>query len=346
VAQPFIVHLSDFIPALTPRADCSESMFRYNHFAIFINLQFTGCSCLPNIMAQAFIKKTLCGLPLNLMLCIALALLCSACAATPPPGATTPRSGAPNYPVTLIESADRRQAAQTAWEKLMSEQGVASAPVPDLQPVTASVRSLPALASPLYLPKVGDASDPQAKQVWEDATVESLRRFINSNARLLGADPQQLSLVLLTDAADGTKKAKYQQRPFRYPLRNGFGELEISFTNDRRVLQITSTAIPEIEQLQRAGAGIRPRYSSDEVARRMIGRAFTYTDAAGNVQSYTVQPEDGATVRELIVYPMYRSEQSGVLEFHLAWEVAVGREQKRLVYVDAITDEVIAATPV
>lgn len=297
-------------------------------------------------MAQSFIKKTLCGLRLKRMLCVALALLFSACAATPPPGATTPRSGAPNYPVTLVENADRRQAAQAAWEKLTSEQGVTPATLPDLQPVTASVRGLPALSTPLYLPKVGDVNDPQDKHVWEDATVESLRRFINGNWRLLGADPQQLSLVLLTDAADGTKKAKYQQRPFRYPLRNGFGELEISFTNDRRILQITSTAIPEIEQLQRAGAGIRPRYSADEVARRMIGRAFTYTDAAGTTQTYTVQTDDNVTVRELIVYPLYRSEQSTVLEFHLAWEVEVGRVQKRLIYVDAITDEIITAKPI
>jgi hypothetical protein len=322
-------------------------MFRYNHFAILVYFRLTGCSRLQNIMAQSFIRKTPCKLRLNSLLPVALALLFCACAATPPPGATGPRPGAPNYPVTLVESADRRQAAQTAWEKLMGEQGVNNAPAPELQPVTASVRGLPALSTPLYLPKVGDppgpAADTQAKQLWEDATVESLRRFINSNARLLGADPQQLSLVLLTDAADGTKKAKYQQRPFRYPLRNGFGELEISFTNDRRILQITSTAIPEIEQLQRAGAGIRPRYSSDEVARRMGGRAFTYKDAAGLTQTYTIQPEDGATVRELIVYPMYRPEQAGVLEFHLAWEVVVGREQKRLVYVDAITDEIITA---
>lgn len=297
-------------------------------------------------MAQTFIRKARCASPSKLWLCAALALLYCACAATPPPDATGPRPGEPRYPVALTENSDRQQATLTAWARLTNEQGIASAPAPELQPVTASIRSLPALPNtPLYLPKIGDNS-PQATQAWDDATTEALRRFINDNARLFGAEAQQLSLVLLTDAADGTKRAKYQQRPFRYPLRNGFGELEISFTNDRRILQITSTCIPEVEQLQRAGSGIRPRYSSDEVARRMIGRTFTDTDAAGNAQSYTVQVGDVVTVRELVVYPMFRPGQASVLDFHLAWEVLVGREQKRAVYLDAITDEIIAVAAV
>ncbi|HEX8494651.1 MAG TPA: hypothetical protein VF658_17530 [Pyrinomonadaceae bacterium] len=297
-------------------------------------------------MAQAFIRKAQRGLTPKLWLCTVLALLYSACAATPPPDPTGPRPNDPRYPVTLTENADRQQATLAAWERLTTEQGINSAPAPELQPVTASIRSLPALTNtPLYLPKIGDPS-PQATAAWEDATTEALRRFINDNARLFGAEAPQLSLVLLTNAADGTKKAKYQQRPFRYPLRNGFGELEISFTNDRRILQITSTCIPEVEQLRLAGSGNRPRYSSDEVARRMVGRTFTYADTAGNAQNYSVQAGDVVTVRELVIYPMFRPGQTSVLDFHLAWEVLVGREQKRTVYVDAITDEIIAVAAV
>ncbi|HEY0404419.1 MAG TPA: hypothetical protein VGC89_01745 [Pyrinomonadaceae bacterium] len=297
-------------------------------------------------MAQTFNRKVFRKRRWRLRLCAALALLCGACAATPPPDPSGPRPGEPPYPVSLTESSERRQATLTAWERLLAEQGVNDAPAPELQPVTAAVRSLPALSgAPLFLPKVGDPAS-QDKQGWEEATTESLRRFINANSRLFGAEPQQLSLVLLTDAADGTKRARYQQRPFRYPLANGFGELEISFTNDRRILAINSTCIPEIEQLQRAGAGIRPRLSSDEVARRMQGRAFTYTDTASNRQSYTIQPNDSVIVRQLVVYPMLRSDQPAALDFHLAWEVFVNREPKRVVYLDAITDEIIAVAPV
>lgn len=299
-------------------------------------------------MAQAFIRKARRGLSPKLWLCAALSLLYCACAATPPPDPTGPRPNEPRYPLTLTENTDRQQATLAAWERLTAEQGINNAPAPELQPVTASIRSLPALNTPLYLPKVGDNS-PQATKAWEDATTEALRRFINDNARLFGAEPQHLSLVLLTDAADGTKKARYQQRPFpRYPLRNGFGELEISFTNDRRILQITSTCIPDTDQLLRAGTGSgnRPRPSADEVARRMNGRTLTYTDAAGNAQTYTVQTGDVVRVSEMVVYPMLRPGQTPVLEFHLAWEVFIGREQKRAVYVDAITDEIIAVAAI
>jgi hypothetical protein len=298
-------------------------------------------------MAGAFSKQLRRGFSPSLWLCAALALLSGACAATPPPSATGPRPEGPPYPVVLAESAERRQGTLAAWERLASEQGIAaSAPAPELQPVTASVRSLPALPAPLSLPKVGDAGNTsQSKQKWEDATTEALRRFIDSNARLFGAEPQQLSLVLLTDAADGTKKAKYQQRPFRYPLRNGFGELEISFTDDRRILQITSTCIPEIEQLQRAGTGIRPRYSSDEAAQKLIGRSFTYTDATGSRHDDTIQVGDAVTIRELVVYPILRPGQTDALDFHLAWEVFLTRLPNYAIYLDAVTDELIAVTP-
>ncbi len=300
-------------------------------------------------MSQLFIKSALCEFPLRLWLCAALALSLTACAATPPPSATGPRPEGPPYPVVLTESDDRRQATLAAWEKLLGEQNITSAPAPELQPVTAVISSLPALPTPLYLPKVGDngnSNASQSKQKWEDATTESLRRFINSHARLFGAEPQQLSLVLLTDAADGTKKAKYQQRPFnRYQLRNGFGELEITFTDDRRILQITSTCIPDIDLLRTAGAGTRPRYTPDELTQRLTGRTFAYTDAAGNPQSHTVQTGDAVIIRQLVIYPILRPQQASGLEFHLAWEVYLARLPDRAVYLDAVTDEIIGVAP-
>jgi hypothetical protein len=297
-------------------------------------------------MAEPFITKARRGLSLRLWLCAALGLLFCSCAATPPPSATGPRPEGPPYPVVLAENPERRQATLAAWERLAGEQGINNTPAPELQPVTASVRALPALPAPLYLPKVGDVNaTAESKQKWEDATTEALRRFIDANARLFGAESQQLSLVLLTDAADGTKKAKYEQRPFRYPLRNGFGELEISFTAERRILQIISTCIPDIEQLQRAGTGIRPRYSSDEAAQKVIGRSFTYTDAAGALHNDTILVGDGITVRELVIYPILRPEQSNALEFHLAWEIFLTRLPNYAIYLDAVTDELIAVTP-
>lgn len=272
-------------------------------------------------------------------LTLAVYLSLSACAERPAPNAAGPRTNEPPYPVLMTEAAERRANTLTAWTKFTHDQGVADAPAPELQPVTATIRSLPTLTGlPLYLPKVGES-----ETMSEEEMRESLRRFIAGAGALLGAESQQLSLVQRTDLADGTKKARYEQRPFRYPLRNGYGVLEITFTPDRRIIQITSTCIPEIEQLQRAGTGIRPHLSADKVPEQIAGHTFTYTGAAGNQQTLTVTQGEEVKVRELVVYPIPRANDPLVLEFHLAWEITVGRETAPVtVYLDAVTNEVIA----
>ncbi len=271
-------------------------------------------------------------------LCALLALLsCASCATTPAPDAAGPRPNEPPYPVLMVETPNRRAGAFQAWAKFASEQGIPDAPAPELQPVTATLRALPAGAA-LHLPKVGDAVP-----MSEENTRESLRRFITSVAPLLGAQPVHLSLTQRVDAADGTQRAVYEQRPFRYPLRGGYGIVEITFAPDRRVLQITSTAIPEIEQLQRAGAGTRPKWSADELPAQLAGKSFTYADAAGGQQTLTInQPED-VLVRELVVYPRPRAADPTVLEFHLAWEITLKSDPSgAAVYLDAVTNELLA----
>ncbi len=279
------------------------------------------------------------GARLRILLCGVLAAWACACAATPAPDATGPRPTTVPYPVVLAEDEDRREAALAEWTTLVRDQGITNAPQPELQPVTATIRNIPALSgTPLYLPKVGEAMP-----MTEEETRESLRRFIVSERRLVGADPQQLSLQLRTDLADGNKKALYQQRPFRYPLRGGYGLLEISFAPDRRILQMSSTCIPEVEQLQRSGAGIRPTLKPEQVPERIVGQTLAYTDEAGNQRSFTVTTANEVAVRELVVYPRLRAGEPQFLEFHLAWEIVVGHEPGRTVYLDAVTNEVLAA---
>lgn len=270
----------------------------------------------------------------------ALALFAFACAGSRPPDATGPRTNNSPYPVLLNSAPDRQTAALAAWTSLTSEQGIQNAPAPELQSVTATIQSLPALNPPLYLPKVGAEAT-----MSEEETRESLRRFIVAQSTLLGAQPPQLSLVERTDKADGTKQARYEQRPFRYPLRNGYGVIEIGFAPDRRILGLSSTAIPEVEFLQRAGTGFRPHYTAEAVAARLVGRTFAYAGAAGAQQTYTVAAGEEILVRGLVVYPIQRQRaEPPALEFHLAWEIAFGPQQARTLYVDAITDEIIAAT--
>ena len=277
---------------------------------------------------------------LRLALCLVITCWACGCAATPAPDPAGPRANEPNYPILLVEDADRRETTLAEWRTLTRDQGIMDAPAPELQPVTATVRSIPALQAPMYLPKVGEGTP-----MTEEETRESLRRFIEAASNLIGAEPRQLSLVLRTDLADGTKKAEYRQRPFRnYPLRGEYGVLEISFAPDRRILQLTSTCIPAVDQLQRSGAGIRPLVTADQVPQRIAGQALTVTDQGGNRQTYTVTTADEITVRELVVYPRPRASDPTVLEFHLAWEALVGGEPRRVVYLDAINGEIIAVT--
>lgn len=278
----------------------------------------------------------------RLALCALLALLCCGCATTPAPDAAGPRPNEPPYPVLMVETQNRRAAALQSWAKFTSEQGIADAPAPELQPITATLRALPPLAGTgLSLPKVGDAIP-----MTEENTLESLRRFITSVSPLLGAQPVHLSLVQRVDAADGTQTAIYEQRPFRFPLRGGYGKVEITFTRDRRVLQITSTAIPEIEQLQRAGAGTRPKWTADELPAQLAGKTFTYTDASGNPRTLAIDRAEDVLVRELVVYPRPRATDASVLEFHLAWEITLRSDPtSQAIYMDAVTGELLAVGP-
>jgi hypothetical protein len=273
---------------------------------------------------------------LRLAMFVLLALCLSACA--PKPSANAPATNEPPYPVLMTDSTDRRDAALADWAKFTTAQGIKNAPAPDLQPVTATIRSLPSLATtPLFLPKVGTGAT-----MTEDETRESLRRFITSVNSLLGVDQRLLSLIQRTDLADGTKSARYEQLPI-YPLRNGYGVLEITFAPDRRLLQINSTCIPDTEQLRRGFTGIRPKQTADEVPQLISGRAFTYTDASGNKQSITIAASNQVTVQQLVLYPLPRASDPSVLEFHLAWEITVGSSSNpTTIYLDAVADEVIA----
>lgn len=288
------------------------------------------------------------------LLVLSLCAVCSLCSygcagAARGPDASGPRVNEPPYPVLLTDDPNRREAALAAWTTLTRQEnaGVRSAPAPLLQPVTATLRDLSTAAmTPLYLPKVGTGAT-----MTEDETRESLRRFIATNSRLLGADPSQLSLELRTDEADGTKKARYQQEPFRRPLRGGYGVLEISFTTDRRIRQLNSTCIPDAARLQQALTNARtlltPRVplTSDEIARRLSGRTLPYTDAAGNAQTLTVASADEINVHELVIYPRPRASEPPVLEIHVAWEITLGAAPAaRTIYLDIVTDELLGVS--
>ncbi|HKP73648.1 MAG TPA: hypothetical protein VJT82_11960, partial [Pyrinomonadaceae bacterium] len=269
-----------------------------------------------------------------------------ACAASRDPAATRPRANEPPYPVILAANAERHDQSLAAWAALARDQGLKNEPPPELQPVTQTISALPTTDAPLRLPlvEIREAGGGLKAGSEEEARRESLRRFITSAGALLGVATKDLSLVERKDDADGTRRARYQQQPFPYPLRAGFGALEIAFTDDRRVLSLTSTAIPDTERLGRAFTSLRPQQlTADQAVERLRGRSFTYP-GTGSPLTYTVAPTDTITPRELVIYPVRPAGDAGALELHVAWELAVGQASAPyLVYLDAVTGEIISA---
>jgi len=267
---------------------------------------------------------------------VAGALMAVGCTAVQPPNAGGPVSNEPLYPILMKEDSQRRAVSQTVFAQL-AQNGTPSREV-RLAPVTGTIQSLPAnLRTPLYLPKLGTGP-----QMTEDEVRESLRRFINDWRGIIGADPVQLSLFERTDERDGTKWAKYEQRPFRYPLRGDYGKLSIHFAADRRILDISSTCIPDTEHLQAALAAITPQITSEEAVKRVLDNPVTYVDANGNRQTYKLPASAKLSVSQLVIYAL-SSTASDAIEFHLAWEVELTDAPIKAVYVDAVKKEIVGA---
>ena len=121
---------------------------------------------------------------------VATAFAMSACAALQPVDATGPRSNAPAYPVGLADPSARLEEASVAWYQMSQQYGLPGKTEANLNPYTGTLQSLPANAGAIVLPKVGT----EAVQT-EEQTRESLRRFIAEWRQLIGAGPNELSLI-------------------------------------------------------------------------------------------------------------------------------------------------------
>jgi hypothetical protein len=261
-----------------------------------------------------------------------------ACSATPAVNPNGPARNQPLYPALLADSQQRRNEAAGALSQLIQEPEAANTTRTLLQPVTATVRSLPdSLRAPVYLPRVGTGAEMN-----EEDTRESLRRFLNQWQKLLGANPAQLSLAHQAANGDGTQVAVFEQRAFPYPLRGGFGKIEVRFANDRRLLSLTSTAIPDADKVQTALSATAPRLKSEDVPTHLSGRKIDYRDAAGAQHSFIISSVDQIINQQVVIYPLLSATRTGTLEFHLAWEVTLNNAPVQTIYYDAIQDEVIA----
>lgn len=274
----------------------------------------------------------------------ALACVLGACAAATRPADPSRPRGANDqpYPVVLAASDERKAGALAAWSNLLGTEGASARPTPELRPVTATLGALPAGLS--ALPRMPRVIIKDEQEQTEEETRESLRRFIDGAGPLLGVAPGELSLVEMTDAPSGAKRARYRQNPFRFPLRNGYGDVEVTFTPDLRVTGLSSTAIPDAERLRLAISAFRGQWTPAEKAvASLADRAVVYKDANGIQQTRTVAATGDATARELVVFPVRREGDSPALELHVAWEIYLGAQSPPLVvYVDALTGEQLA----
>ena len=297
-----------------------------NSSSKYLDYTTTGKSQAKIMCADLAIRKGL-----TITLCLALALTTSACAAFQPTDANGPRANVPSYPIALSDLGPRLEEASVAWYQLSQRYGIPGRTEANLHPYTATLQSLPAnLAAPIYLPKVGSQTKPT-----EDDVRESLRRFIVEWRQLIGAELNELSLVERVDEPSGVKVARYEQRPFRYPLRGPFGSLVIRFRNDWQLVGFSSSCIPHADSLQATLAGLTPKLTADEAANRIKTQP---------PQTVTLPANATVEARELVVYAQPSKDPPSGLEIRLAWEVDIRNASIKKVYLDAISEQIIATS--
>jgi len=279
----------------------------------------------------AFIKH------LAALFIITVALATGGCAALQPIDVSGPQPNEPAYPISLADPAARLEQASLAWYQLSQHNGLAGKSDANLNPYTGTVESLPPNTGPIVLPKVG--TEPEQT---EEQTRESLRRFISEWRQLIGADPEQLSLVERTDDPSGVKTARYEQKPFRYPLRGAYGNLVIRFRPDRQLVSLSSNCIPNAERLQPALNDLTPKISAEEAIDHVKQRAVATPGVNGPQQTFTLPANATLAAPNLVVYAQPSPDPSNGLQLRLAWEIQVTNGPVKAIYLDAVADQVIA----
>jgi hypothetical protein len=306
-----------------------------NSSSKYLDYTMLGKSEAMNMCADSLTGK---GLIFGLAL--ALALTTSGCSAFQPVDANGPRSNVPLYPISLPDLGNRLEATSLAWYQLSQHYGLPGRTEANLNPYTATLESLPAnMTAPIYLPKVGSPTNPT-----EEDTRESLRRFIVEWQQVIGAEPDQLSLVERTDEATGVKVARYEQRPFRYPLRGGFGTLVIRFRADGQLVGFSSNCIPNADRLQATLSGLTAKVTAEQAVNHIKTQTVTVASANGQQQTLSLPANTVAEARELVIYAQPSKNPPNGLEIRLAWEIDVTNGPINKVYLDAISDEIIATS--
>ena len=278
----------------------------------------------------------------RLYLILAVLLSANACSTLQPPDPNGPRPNTPPYPVVPLEEANSLEDARLAWRQIAQRYALPTTADVVLNPFTATVKALPAdHSTPIFLPKVG--ADPTQT---EEEIRESLRRFIDDWRSLIGADPDQLSLIEHGDESANVQIARYEQRPFRYALRGDYGKLVIRFNKtNRQVIEVSSSCLRNTDRLQAALANLTPKVTPENAVSQIKGKSLSVTGPAGK-QTFSIGANDPAETKQLVVYAMPSGSNPDMLELRLAWEIETPNSGVKKVYLDAISDEVIAVSNV
>lgn len=285
--------------------------------------------------AGSFIGKVL-----LLTLAIVAVVSVGACAAFQPTDVNGPAANRPQYPIALSDMGPRLEEASVAWYQLSQRYGLPGKTEANLNPYTATLESLPAnLPARIYLPKLGSQTNPT-----EEDFRESLRRFIIEWQTLIGADPNQLSLVERTDEPSGVKVARYEQRPFRYPLRGDYGSLTIRFRNDWQLVGFSSTCIPNADRFQGTLNSLTPKITAEQAVNHIKTQPPTVVNTTGQQQGVSLPANATVEAHQLVVYAQPSKDPPSGLIIRLAWEIDVKNGPVTKVYLDAISDEIIATS--
>lgn len=280
------------------------------------------------------------GKALLIALAVVAIVNAGACAAFQPTDADGPAANRPPYPIALGDVGPRLEEASVAWYQLSQRYGLPGRTEANLDPYTATLESLPAnLPAPLYLPRVGPQTNPT-----EEDMRESLRRFIVEWQTLIGAAPEQLSLVERTDEPSGVKVARYEQRPFRYPLRGNFGSLVIRFRNDWQLVGFSSNCVPNADRIQGTLNSLTPKVTAEQAVNHIKSQPVVVITTSGQQQSIALPANAKVEARQLVVYAQPSKDTPTGLTIRLAWEIDITNGPISKVYLDAISDEIIATT--
>jgi len=117
--------------------------------------------------------------------------------------------------------------------------------------------------------------------------------------------------------------------------------LEIQFTANRVLRNLSSTCIPDAERLQAALAPLVPKLTAEDAVKAVRAADITYTNPSGQQTTIRTSASEDVSAVELVTYVIPSTGRTDALELHIAWEINVGSNPRKLVYLDAVDGKLI-----